>query len=734
MATLLIPVLLILGLLLSGGPSPEAATNSTKGTLEIAFEAVPTGQGGGVQAVDGSGNIVTAAALAYQRIALNVISVRLNPSTDPNVSDFDHRWVSILVPSGVGQNNTGATITTPFNGFGNFGPSGNAVSIGQGRSELQLDMNAIQNGPEIFNAAKIPARTYNQLELVLDPLTQGTLVPLCASLSPSGEGCVAYPGIYTPAAGQPRTIRVTNLTPIDMKRGSFQTILININLQVQAPPTQSDNPNKSSVAIIPSISVSSNAPGLLGLGTLSGTVKNAGKRQSVVAELSGTNQIIASSPVQKGVYSMSLPALPGGTLYDVYTTGAGIYNVRSGITVSAGQAATLDFTIAASGVTAISGTIADICNNGVKIPSATFELYVPDNNSPNNVTTCAFDNTTGNVSAGCVEVATAQSDATGLFPLPGNTFTRVPFTSVPLKLPSGVSSYYLKVTASGYNGVVEQVVSDGTVLKCKDLKNKNDSCDFVALERGQLSVPITMDSPGNNTGQPLNIMVMAEDSGTHNIEGLGMANIPPGQSTGSVTFNVPDDGTGSPSTSAPCDINTPAKLCTLNQTPTTGAFDLFGQVQDTFFGIPQSATGHSIGVTAGASGSGYCPSSPTTVAALSGFGCAGHGSIAGQIATGDPNSRIVLSQDGVDLMQTNVAPFANNSTTNAFSFCVPGGGTYTVTHEEAPPNATPSPISSVSVFAPTPVATSTAGCGTICSTSSGVCLFCDGTALASPIE
>jgi hypothetical protein len=202
-----------------------------------------------------------------------------------------------------------------------------------------------------------------------------------------------------------------------------------------------------------------------------------------------------------------------------------------------------------------------------------------------------------------------------------------------------------------------------------------------------------------------------------------MANIPPGQASGSVTFNIPDDG--SAATPPNCDINTPNQYCRLGA---LASFDLFGQVQDLFFGIPQKATGHSIEVSPGNTGSAQCPSSPVS-ASLSGFVCAGHGSLVGNIVNSDPFSSVMLSKGGVNLMQTGVAPLvpANGQTANAFSFCAPGNDTYALQHFEDVPNTAPSPFPGggpITVNVPAPQATATTGCAQICNQSSGQCLFC----------
>jgi hypothetical protein len=349
-----------------------------------------------------------------------------------------------------------------------------------------------------------------------------------------------------------------------------------------------------------------------------------------------------------------------------------------------------------------------------------------------------------------VAVATAQSDATGAFPMPGNSSAKPPFQSVPVTAPGGF--YDLKVTASGFNGLVIPVAANGKSLTCPALNsssNKKNTCDNISLQHGQLTTTVTLLDSSSNPAPSANgtdILIMAEDhnngAGLLNFEGLGMASIAAGAATSSTTMNVPGAG-ASP---AGCDGTTPNNFCTLGP---PASFDVFGQVQDSLFGSRNTATGHTIEVTAGPDGSGIpapnvCPSPAAPASAtLSGFGCAGHGSVYGFISQSDAYSTVVLSKGGVNLMQSGVAPLiAPNPgpSPNAYSFCVPGtgdeagSGTYTLQHFEDLPNAVPSPVPGggpVTVDVPAPVATSTAGCATICKSAQGECLFCTGTSAPS---
>ncbi|MGH7917223.1 MAG: DUF4382 domain-containing protein, partial [Candidatus Binataceae bacterium] len=144
--------IVVVALILDGGWHPAHAFNPNKGSVEVIITDSPSG--------------------LYQQLALNVISVRLNPSTDLNLSDNAGGWQTITVPSGVGANNASAgVVTTGLNLGGVFGVGGNSTGISQGRSEIQIDLNQLQGGiSQIFNSGRILAQPYGQVELVLDPI------------------------------------------------------------------------------------------------------------------------------------------------------------------------------------------------------------------------------------------------------------------------------------------------------------------------------------------------------------------------------------------------------------------------------------------------------------------------------------------------------------------------------------------------------------------------------------
>jgi hypothetical protein len=695
--TLLAPVLIVLGFLLIDGLPPEAATSPNNGTVEVAFQSQITT------------SALSPAALSFQRMLLNVVAVRLNPSTNPDVAEDDSQWQTILVPTGVGSSNTGATITTNFTGGGNLSPTGNAVAVGQGKSEIQLDLNALQNLPQIFNSKAIPPKTYNQIELVLDPAIQGNAIPVCAGTAPAGEGCVVYPAISTSATTPTGTIRTTQ--QIIVTRKTVQPLVIQINVTFGPPPTSTGSPSKTSVAITPTIQIITD-PNQTRLGTVKGKVTNAGAKAQVTAELSGTGQIVATTALQSGgTFTMSLPALPasdGGTNYDLYATGAGTYAVKSRVNLANNETVDLTgqpFTTATTSVANLTGKVVDACS-GSALPAATLQLFVPDTSQ--GVSTCTF-NSVGNVSPHCVIVASATTDEGGHFPIPGNATLPAPFSMVPQNPPAG-ADYMLKITASGYNGLVQQVEKGAGGFVCPASGFAKKACS-ASLEHGEIDGTVQL--AAGTTTLPLNVLVMAEDSNSNNVENLAIATIPASANSANFTILVPDSAATPPS---------------LNP---VASFDMFGAVQDQFAGSPQKASGHTIAVTSGVAGSARCPTpAAAPTASLVGFECVGHGSVAGETDTADLNTIVVLSKDNVQLMQTAVAPFdpSNNSNTgNAFSFCAPVD-TYQLEHYETVLGGTPVAVPPAqSTTLATPVATSSPGCASICASNpAGNCLICRG--------
>ncbi|HEY1852916.1 MAG TPA: hypothetical protein VGG60_17990 [Candidatus Binataceae bacterium] len=717
-AILLAPVLLILGLALSGGnqAATAAAPAAGKGTVAIAFQGT----------FANSQNVTS-----FQRVALNVVSIRLNPSTDADVSDFDSRWVTIPVPAGVGRNTGVIQISTGNNFGGSINTSSNNnVAIGTANSEIQIDLKAITGFAQIFNAANITAQTYNQAELVLDSATPGNIVPLCASALPvGGEGCISYPAKLlantttpTPSPGN-ISIRTTISNGLIIPKNTNVVIPLVIAIdpgivagQLSASVGQAIVINPV-IAAIP-INPPSTTPPFLNpaLGTIQGIINTTAaggfsntkaKVETITAEISGTNNIIESVTLPSTcngkktcTFYLYLPAGNGGTNYDLVASGKGTsYAVRSKVPVNVGVLTNISTTplaiITRPNVT-LTGKVSDPCT-GFPIQAATLNLLVPDPLVVADCTTAA-----GSLPpAGCVVAATGSSDEAGKFPLPGNGFNEAPFDLVPLAATK--TSYELMTTAAGYDRTVFEVEPVNSALKCDFPNTKAATCNFT-MSRGTLSGTVSLSSA---TTTPLSVLVAAEDTGTNNIENLSLVTIPANVTNVPFSMNVPDSE----------NVGTGGTVVT--------QLDLFASAQDLFNGSPQVNSGHTIAVLGGVAAP--APPTGTTCAIasnndLSGMTCVGHSSVSGQVGNPDFGDTVVLSKSDVDIESVPVIP-PGQTAAGAYTICAPADPLpYTLTHEPAG--------GSTSVTLPTPVVGPSPGatpCPSICDAGQGTsCLTCLG--------
>ena len=150
-------------------------------------------------------------------------------------------------------------------------------------------------------------------------------------------------------------------------------------------------------------------------------------------------------------------------------------------------------------------------------------------------------------------------------------------------------------------------------------------CNF-ALGRSQIKGLVTI-SPPVPSPRALNVLVTAEDHGTHHIENVALATVPVGSNAAPFTMFVPEQSS-------------------------VASLDLYATVSDYFNGLPEKSSGHTIAVL-----SAFAPASRCGTAAthpILSMQCAGHGSIMGSTATFDDGTSIVLSKDGVQLMSTGV--------------------------------------------------------------------------------
>ncbi|MBV8055294.1 MAG: hypothetical protein JO071_08660 [Deltaproteobacteria bacterium] len=684
-AALLILVLSVVGGLLLAGRSRVESAGGT-GIVELAFTGtLSTSNGAPI-------------ANQYQRVLLNVSSVRLNTSTDLSLSDSASGWITIPLPAGMPTNIPTQFINTSLN----FGSSGTLLTAPL--SILQLDLMPLQNLPVFFNLARVPAETYGQIELVLDSTPPGNAVPLCPQSAPAGEGCVTYPAAFASQSG----LRAQFVNGYAVPLNSVQPLVVNIAVTVGSPPAA--DPSTASVLINPVITpqdnlLSSGVTFSPALGIVTGTVTNFDlNTTTVTAEYAGTNQIVATTKLQTdGTFLLNLPAspAPNATSYDFYVSGNGAYVVRSHVAVSSqgtapGSPPTTDLgilVVPGSTFGSLSGTIADACN-GIAIEAATLRLLVPDTTTAGSATTCDLTGEPPAIPSNCVTVATAATDDLGHYPLPSTPLLSTPFTNVPVSPPPGVAHYNLEISGAGFNTTVPQVAAG---LSCPTSRFPN-SCSF-NLEHGYLTGSVQL-SGSNNTGNRLNAMVMAEDSGTDNIENLALATIPGSSASGTFTIAVPD---ANPSSDA---------------IPVSN-YDVFAAVQNLFQGLPQPNSGYLIG-TAASVGAPPADCATIGIPALSPMGCTGLGSVFGSVDNANPSTTSVrLSKNGVQIMETEPNSIGVAPNGNSYNFCAPSDS-YELTHYESGIAESSVPITlarPVTVGAP---------CATICQDGNpkGTCLLC----------
>jgi hypothetical protein len=363
------------------------------------------------------------------------------------------------------------------------------------------------------------------------------------------------------------------------------------------------------------------------------------------------------------------------------------------VAVSQGATTVLGtLTVPSSTFGTITGFITDGCV-GTALEGATLELLVPDISGAGGATACDLTGAPTAIPSNCVVVATAATDDQGHYPVP-----HTPFTSVPLTLPPGVAHYDLKVKASGYNKTVLQVLPNS--LSCPASRFAN-SCSF-ALEHGYITGSTNLSSP-NGTGNRLNALVMAEDSGTDKIENVSLSTISAGASSGPFTISVPD---AAPSSAAIPVAN----------------FDVFASVQDLFQGVPQTNSGNLIGIAANV-GAPPADCSTITIPSLSPMDCAGLGSVSGSVTNANPSTTSVrMSKDGVQIMETEPNSIGVGSNGDFYSFCAPFDS-YVLTRYEGGVARSSVPIT---LMKPQIVS---APCASICQdgNATGTCLLCQPT-------
>jgi hypothetical protein len=537
----------------------------------------------------------------YQQLLLNVLAVRINPNSNPSIGDNDKDWVDIGVSPGLGS-----------------------------EGELQVDLANLQDQVQLLGTAQVPAQKYRQVQLELDPNNVGQIVPNCPQAPSGDEGCVHYPLTLETlnAIRAPAGLEVVN--------GHLSPLIIDVNPGTITPPKKSSG----FYGIDLSISVPDASQYL---GEVHGSVAGVPSRDiaNVRAELRGTNQLAGSAQVLSGFYTLLLPAQSSsaGTLYDIFIHGNGVeYSAAAGVPITRGGITARNFTVAGAQTGFIGGRITDV-NTGLGIPGATLTLLI----SP-----AGQGVDCGSNPGDCVVVASASTDDQGNYPLAGTVSSPAYFNIVPL------GTYTLQVTAAGYDPVITTapLITAGAYSVCGQHNQSTTDCSF-SLNSTTISGTVSIDSPPA-AGSDVEALVMAEDTGTNNLENVTMVIIPSG------------------ATSVPYMLTVPTKVA---------SFDLFASAQDFFDGRVSPFPGHTIEVLSNVTGG----STGQDFAALD---CVGHGTLSGEVAvTPDSGTTVMLSkadaQSGanVQLMESQVGP-SMSATAGQFSFCAPPD-TYTVQRYEA---------------------------------------------------
>jgi Domain of unknown function (DUF4382) len=612
------------------------------------------GKGGAAPAPAGAGNVEIALAdspsSSFQQLTLNVVSVRFNPSTNLNISESDKQWETILPQP---------------------------PSSGLSPNEAIIDLNSLAMLAQIFGTGRLKTKTFGQVELVLDPIAPGSVVPVCSpavfdGLPPlPGEGCISYPMKLLKSG--------TNLRAaisLKVKSNQLSTLVLDITPTIVSIPADSNG----SYTIDPTMTVA-----LVNnfLATVSGTVvKGATNSEKITAEIAGTNQIVITVGTQaNGTFTFGLPAVAAGTAYDLFASGPNTSLVALAnkvFTPGATSLGDLKPHKPQAGAT-LSGTIVDKCT-GAGIQGVTLDVLTP-------ATTGA--DCTKAPPTGCVVVATGATTAGGSYQVPSvKGVTPPPFNQIPAGMGT---KYTLRISASGYDSVITAIDSATTILKCPDSGATDKKCNF-SLTRGQINGNVKL--AAMNTGSPLDVLVMAEQSNTNNIAAVTTVTIPTGSTLAPFTLLVPT-----------------------NKTVVATTLDLFASAKDQFGGKPEQATGHTIAVLPGVMPPDMVTACTTPVLSsdLGPMACVGHGSVSGMAPGADQNTTIVLSKSGVQLMQSQVGPGA------AYNFCAPAD-TYKLQRFESgiPGSSTIQPLTGPSLIS-TP-------CSSICAPAApGKCFLCANT-------
>ena len=713
---LTIPLIVTFCVLLAAALPAWAGSKSAQ--VEVGFVGSPPR--------DPMGNVIP-----FQNVLLNVQAVRINPKFNANPTGGG--WQRIPTPPGIGGSNQ--------------------------LSELQIDLNASQNIPQLFNTAQVKPNTYKTVELLLDPNNPGTLIPNCPTSPSTLEGCLSYPIALNNGNLISFSDSAGVVTP---GKHNLGVVVLQVSMMINQAPTTPGGAYLVSMQInpVPFSSVLGAVTGTIIVtpdsGTTGGgTLTRKVPRLAVTAEVIGTNTAIASARAQTGAqagtscptskkcfnYTLNLPAAGGvngttsgfGTLYDLAVTGsADTYSAERLPPLYPNQSINVDF----PGVSGrqilgpemlgnITGTIKDICSNK-PIIGATLELLIPPNS--NSAVDCMAN------PEQCVTVATANTNNVGTFPLPGTLLVPAQFDLVPI-LAKG-DFYVMKVSAPGYDNLLVQTMPSVTGKKngggCRAMSGVAFTPCNLKMNTGFITgtIPITPPNPGQTTL----VEVFAEDHATNKIESaLPLPIKVTNSNAGSITFT----------------LNVPTSA-----TVPLSALDLFAATIDTYQGVTDPYQGHNIVVLSNVAApappsAGTCSTTMNAnFAPEDPINCVGHGSIIGGVGNANLGSSVVLSKqdpissDFVQITNSQVQnQLPNPGPSNHYGFCAPAD-TYQVQEFQLPlpvpgsaPSASPTPAPVDGVLAevmippppsaggasPTPTPAIKIKCPTTCSNKDGTC-------------
>ena len=512
-------------------------------------------------------------------------------------------------------------------------------------SELSVNLADFQNNAQVFNTGQITGQTYNQIEIIVDPNFPGTIIPSCTS--GGQQGCVSYPLKFTGSTNL-RTTSAFTVVP-----NSLNPLIISIDTSTLTPPSVPGG----NYTMNPTIKVTSNAF----LATIAGTVTgSAATGEAITAELTGTNKVIATAPIPVGGnYKLLVPAATNGTVYDLFVGSTGTtlstFDATAGVSVTRGVTPPAEnFSVTSGpGAAVVGGAVLNTAHQ--PIAAATVNLLLPSSGAID----CAS-------SPGCVVVASTISDSSGNYA----------FGTVPVAL-----NYFVQAQATGFNTVSQPLTYSGSTGICSAGPN-SANCSFL-LGNNQITGTVTVRPPPAPLTSTV-VMVIAEEHGTGNLEGVGQA-------------TVFSSGSGAFSFAVPSNI---------------ASFDLIASAQDTYLGVGTPFPGHTLGVASDV------PPSTTPNVALT-LECLGAGSINGTANSPDPGTHVRLFQTtapggpAVQLMDTTVGQVGTSSATQ-YSFCVPPGNNYLVqrfeeTQATASPVGTPQGPISIATPPPAPIVSPTPG-------------------------